>query len=169
MHLSRRRFLAMSALAASVAALATSSPGITQAIASTSDSDPAFLALARFLTGRSDLDPRIVTRARDALIAADSGFADKARTLMHAIQDANLTSVDAFAGSPLYADASHRATAIAVVSAFYLGQVGEGREARLVSFEKALMFQPTAGVLVIPSYALGGPNYWGKITSVPSD
>ena len=57
---------------------------------------------------------------------------------------------------------------MAMISAFYLGQVGQGDDATLVSFEKALMFQPTEGVIVIPTYALGGPNYWDNLV-LPKD
>lgn len=168
-QLSRRRFLAMSALAASAGAFAISQPRIAQALVASTDAPPAFLALSRFLTGKSDLDARIVARAWTALVAADDDFAGRSSALSSAIHDGGLADVNAFSTSPLFADPTHRATAIAAISAFYLGQVGEGSKARLVSFEKALMFRPTAGVVVIPTYTLGGPNYWGKITSVPSE
>ncbi len=168
-QITRRQFLAMSALAAAAAAVAVAQPGVAQAIVAATETPPAFLSLSRFLTGKSDLDARIVKRAWDALVAADSGFAGQANALSSAIDGAGLKDVNAFAASPIYSDVSHKATAIAVISAFYLGQVGKGGKARLVSFEKALMFRPTAGVVVIPTYALGGPNYWGRITSVPSD
>ncbi|MEZ5565879.1 MAG: sugar dehydrogenase complex small subunit [Gammaproteobacteria bacterium] len=171
-ELSRRRFLAVSALAASAAtsaaALVAAAPGFAQGAVARTDSDPAFLELARFLTGKPDLDARIAVLARQGLIAADPAFAERSAALERAIKEAELTDVDAFAGSALYADVGHKATAIAVISAFYLGQVGEGNSAKFVSFEKALMYGPTAGVVVIPTYTLGGPNYWGTLT-VPND
>lgn len=130
--------------------------------------DPAFLKLARFLTGKSDLDGRIAALAHQGLMAADPAFSERSAALERAIKQADLADVDAFAASDLYADAALKATAIAVISAFYLGQVGEGRTATFVSFEKALMFQPTEGVIVIPTYALGGPNYWDNLV-LPND
>ena len=166
--LSRRRFLAASALAASAAALVVAAPGFAQVATAAKGANPEFLELARFLTGKPDLDARIVALAQQGLIAADPAFADHAAALERAIKDAKLADVDAFAGSPLYADAGFKATAIAMISAFYLGQVGEGSAAKFVSFEKALMYQPTAGVVVIPTYTLGGPNYWANVT-VPND
>lgn len=167
-ELSRRRFLAVSALAASSAALVAAAPGFARDAVAAADVDPAFLELARFLTGKPDLDARIVARAHQGLIAADPAFSDRSAALGRAIKEAKLADVDAFAESSLYADAELKATAVAVISAFYLGQVGEGDEAKFVSFEKALMYRPTAGVVVIPTYALGGPNYWGNIT-VPTE
>lgn len=167
--LSRRRFLAVSALAASAAALATAAPGLAQAIVAATVVNPAFLELARFLTGKPDLDARIAALAHEGLVAVDAKFAGRSFALDRAIKQAQLADVDAFAHSSLYADAGLKATAIAVISAFYLGQVGTDSTASFVSFEKALMFRPTAGVVVIPTYTLGGPNYWGKITTVPND
>lgn len=166
--LDRRRFLAASTVAASGAILLAAG-SFSRTVGATSQADPAFVGLARFLVGKKDFDARIIALAYSALAAADSGFAAKATMLARAIENEHLPDVNAFAKSALYADATHRATAIAVISAFYLGQVGEGKNAKFVSFEKALMFAPTAGIVVIPTYALGGPNYWGKITTLPSD
>jgi hypothetical protein len=168
-HHSRRRFLALSAAAASAAGLVTAAPGITQAVTPASRVDPAFVRLARFLTDRNDLDARIIARAYDALVTADPSFATRSIALARAIGDAHLADVNALAISPLYADPADRAVAIAIVSAFYLGQVGEGSKARFVAFEKALMFEPTADMVPIPTYSRGGPGYWGKVTQVPND
>ncbi len=159
----RRRFLAASAMAASVAAVLTAAPGFAQSAIAVSSVDPAFLTLSRFLTGKPDLDGRIAALAHQGLIAADPAFPERSAELQRAIEQAGLADVDAFAASDLYADDSLKATAMAIISAFYLGQVGQGRTASFVSFEKALMFQPTEGVIVIPTYALGGPNYWDDL------
>ena len=168
-HHSRRRFLALSAAAASAAGLVTAAPGIVRAVAPASQVDPAFVQLARFLTGRTDLDARIIARAYDALVTADPSFATRSIALARAIGDAHLADVNALAMSPLYANPSDRAVAIAIVSAFYLGQVGEASKARFIAFEKALMFEPTADMVPIPTYSRGGPGYWGKVSQVPND
>jgi len=168
-HHSRRRFLALSAAAASAAGLVTAAPGIVRAVAPASQVDPAFVQLARFLTGRNDLDARIIARAYEALVTTDPSFAARSTTLARAIEDARLADVNALAISPLYANPSDRAVAIAIVSAFYLGQVGEASKARFIAFEKALMFEPTADMVPIPTYSRGGPGYWGKVTQVPND
>lgn len=115
------------------------------------------------------MDARIIARAYDALVTTDPSFAARSTTLARAIEDARLADVNALATSPLYANPSDRAVAIAIVSAFYLGQVGEASKARFIAFEKALMFEPTADMVPIPTYSRGGPGYWGKVTQVPND
>ena len=166
--LGRRRFLAVSALAASVAAVVGGAPGLAQGVVAATDVDPEFVELSRFLTGKPDLDARIVARAHQGLTAADPAFASRSATLARAIREADLSDIDAFAASTLYDDPALKSTAMAMISAFYLGQVGQGDDATLVSFEKALMFQPTEGIIVIPTYALGGPNYWDDLV-LPND
>jgi len=47
-----------------------------------------------------------------------------------------------------------------VLSAWYLGKVGEGAHARVVSYENALMFDAVSDVLVIRSYCSNRPGYW---------
>ncbi|QOW20589.1 hypothetical protein INQ41_06195 [Lysobacter ciconiae] len=161
--LGRRRFLAVSALAASVAVAVGASPGLAQGVVAATEVDPDFVELSRFLTARPELDARIVARAHQGLTQAHTGFAAQWAALDRAISGAKLADVDAFAASDLYGDPALRGTAMAIISAFYLGQVGQGDDATLVSFEKALMFQPTEGIIVIPTYALGGPNYWDDL------
>lgn len=161
--LGRRRFLAVSALAASVAAVVGGAPGLAQGVVAATDVDPEFVELSRFLTGRPDLDARIIARAHEGLTSADPAFSSHWTALQRAIQQASVADIDAFAASALYDDPALKATAMAIISAFYLGQVGQGGDATVVSFEKALMFQPTEGIIVIPTYALGGPNYWDDL------
>ena len=115
-HHSRRRFLALSAAAASAAGLVTAAPGIVRAVAPASQVDPAFVQLARFLTGRNDLDARIIARAYDALVTADPSFAARSIALARAIEDARLADVNALAISPLYSKPGDRAVAIAIVA-----------------------------------------------------
>ncbi len=164
---SRREFLALSAIATAAVGLAVSNSLIGSALAADAPADSTFTVLARFLTGRLDLDERIVARAYEEFTAYDPSFAGRAVALARAIKVAGLADVDALVSSPLYADDRHRSTAIAIVSAFYLGRVGTGTAARLVSFEKALMFRPTADMVPIPTYAIGGPGWWGKAAVLP--
>jgi hypothetical protein len=121
------------------------------------------VALCRFLCGWPSLDPRLVARAFAALTAADRDFAARAEALRLAIANAGIPDVHTFRDSPLYDDPSHRATALALLGAFYLGIVGNGDAAQLISYEGSLMFASTQDVTPIPSYACGGPGYWGLI------
>jgi len=83
--------------------------------------------------------------------------------LWRAITNAALPDVTAFSASPLYGEATHRATALALLSAFYLGVVGSGDAGHLIGYEAALMFASTQDVTPIPSYAIAGPGAWGAI------
>ena len=46
------------------------------------------------------------------------------------------------------------------MKALYAGVVESGTPAKVYAFEKALMYQPSRDVVVIPTYAHDGPNYW---------
>lgn len=51
-------------------------------------------------------------------------------------------------------------TALAIISAWYLGVVTDAPDAEVFAYEYALMYQPTRDVMTIPSYAISGPNRW---------
>ena len=51
-------------------------------------------------------------------------------------------------------------TALAIISAWYLGVVSDAPDAEVFAYEYALMYQPTRDVMTIPSYAISGPNAW---------
>lgn len=51
-------------------------------------------------------------------------------------------------------------TALAIISAWYLGVVSGAPDAEVFAYEYALMYQPTKDVMTIPSYAISGPNRW---------
>ncbi len=150
----RRRLIGAAALA--VAALTVRARAAAPTDAPVSPS----VALCRFLTGWGGLDARVVSRAFAALGRAAPGFEDQAHALWAAIDGAGLKTVQDFRASPLYLDRAHRDMAGLLVAALYLGVVGEGDTAMLVSYEAALMFAPTQDVTPIPSYAIGGPGYW---------
>jgi len=66
---------------------------------------------------------------------------------------------DAFLALPAL-DPAAKATATTIVSAWYLGVVGEPADAELITYAEALMYRPTRGILPIPTYG-PGPNNWG--------
>ena len=47
-------------------------------------------------------------------------------------------------------------TALAIISAWYLGVVTDAPDAEVFAYEYALMYQPTRDVMTIPSYAISG-------------
>jgi len=57
-------------------------------------------------------------------------------------------------------DGPLKQTALAIISAWYLGVVTDAPDAEVLAYEYALMYQPTSDVMTIPSYAISGPNGW---------
>ena len=107
-----------------------------------------FMEVSKALTGKSQLDPVIGPRLF-RLLEAQQGFTAGLKALLPLPT-----------GDPASWSKAQQKTASEVVSAWYLGKVGEGAEAQVVSYEKALMFDAVAGVLVIRSYCSGKPGYW---------
>jgi hypothetical protein len=130
--------------------------------------DPgAFMAVSKFLTGRADLAGPLGIRFHTALGQLDKGFEAALTTLARAIETAEGASMDAFAETALSKDPALAKTATTIVSAWYLGVVGEKADAVLITYEEALMYQPTEGQTVIPTYGQG-PSYWAAEPQIRS-
>ena len=121
----------------------------------------AFLAVSAILAGRKALDEPQARRLYDALAADDPGFPAAASAL--------LALIDARRVDPLQLqqvlDAEHSALAPLprkIVTAWYLGVVGEGERARVVAFETALNAVVVADVLKPPTYCYGVYGSWTK-------
>ncbi|NMM03240.1 uridylyltransferase [Paraburkholderia sp. RP-4-7] len=155
----RRRLLKLSATAALTVAMpldALSESSATHGAAA----HATFASVAAFLTRRNALPDLYVRSVHQGLIAQDSSFPARLNALSAAI--ASLRSADVGALIPALAGTSSdaRKTALAIIEAFYTGSVGRGEHARMVGYETALMFEPTADVTVIPSYIRARPEYW---------
>ena len=156
--LTRRGFLKIGGVVAG-ASLASGfgMPLLARAAASPSPQDESFLNTSMFLTGHS-LNAISASRFLAALTRLDTGFPARFSTLQAAIQQSGMANMDAFlakGGQP----ANVLATANEVVSAWYLGVVGKGKDAVLITFYDALMFEPTRDAVYVPSYG-GGPDSW---------
>jgi hypothetical protein len=134
-------------------------PGLSsQAIAAPAESEgDRFLRVSRVLTGKSDLDPAIAARTLDAMTARDAQFATRFMALAKAVDSAGLHDLTDFERTAIAADPALKQTAVEIVSAWYLGVVGEGETAKLVTYEDALMFRPTRDVTAPP--ATGGSEF----------
>lgn len=82
-----------------------------------------FLMLSERLTGREALDARIAGRVWQALLDDDERFADRQRLLAQAMDDANLTDMRHFKAFATTQPDALTQTAIAIISAWYLGSV----------------------------------------------
>jgi fructose 5-dehydrogenase small subunit len=165
---SRRTFLAVAAGAALAALTSGSLPiaslmpramAAQDAEAASSALRAAFLRLSMFVTGQRDLDQETGARFYAALSHRDPAFAAKIGALITRIDEAKFADMDAFlAATP--ADSALFGTAKQVVSAWYLGIVGEAADAELITYAESLMYRPTRGVLAVPTYG-PGPLAWG--------
>ncbi|MCH9691847.1 MAG: sorbitol dehydrogenase family protein [Gammaproteobacteria bacterium] len=107
-----------------------------------------FMKVSLFLTGKKTLNPKIGQRLYQ-ILTKKSGFSTGLLQLQSLTQS-----------NPETWNIVQREAAIDILSAWYLGKVGQGATAQVVSYEKALMFDAVTGVLGIRSYCSGRPGYW---------
>lgn len=117
-----------------------------------------FIALSQFLVSRP-VNPVLAARYYAALDKRAPNFSTNATALMQLINAQGYKHVDEYLAQA-NPDTSLKATATSIISAWYLGIVGEPADAELISYSLAMMYQPTHGILVIPTYG-GGPASWG--------
>ncbi|MGI4860604.1 MAG: sugar dehydrogenase complex small subunit [Janthinobacterium lividum] len=127
-----------------------------------------FMRLSSFVTGRNALDATVGQRFLAGLTKRDATFGAHAAALLTYIEDAKLPDMDAFLALP-NTDPALKATATRIVSAWYLGIIGEGKDAELITYADALMYEPTRDILAVPTYG-PGPLAWGpKPQSKPAE
>jgi hypothetical protein len=126
--------------------------------AAADDDVQGFTKLSEFLTGY-DLDPVLGARFLAALAKRSKTLKADIAALQQVVNQSGVKNMDAFlALKP--ADPNVMKTATKIVSAWYLGVVGDPEDAELITYEKSLMYRPTKGLLPIPTYG-PGPNAWG--------
>ncbi|MDO1583365.1 sugar dehydrogenase complex small subunit [Rhizobium oryzicola] len=126
--------------------------------AASDDEAQRFTLLSEFLTGYT-LDPVLGARYLAALAKRNKTFSSDISALQHVVEQSGVANMDAFLALKL-ADPNVMKTATNIVSAWYLGVVGEPEDAELITYREALMYRPTKGILSIPTYG-PGPNGWG--------
>lgn len=119
----------------------------------------AFLKLSVFLTNGKPLDATLASRYQAALNKHDAKFAEASTALQSYVADSKAANIDELLAHPELPDPV-RQTIKTIVSAWYLGVVGEDDKAELIAYADALMYRPTADVLIVPTYG-GGPDSWG--------
>lgn len=108
-----------------------------------------FLRISRALTGKKHLNPVIGQRLYAAILQRKPDIA------------AQLDSLQTLpAGAPSSWAQPQQDAARIILQGWYLGQVGEGQDIAVVTYEKALMFEAVSDVLVIRSYCTNRPGYW---------
>jgi len=121
----------------------------------------AFTALSAILVGRQALDAAQATRLYDALAATHPHFPADVQALLVLI---NQRQIDPSKLQQVL-DAEQSALAPlprAIVTAWALGVVGNGEDARCVAYETALNAVIVADVLKPPTYAYGAYGSWTR-------
>lgn len=154
--LSRRSLLRGTAALGGLA-IAASLAGPISAVAA-DDSVASFTQLSEFLTGYT-LDPVLGARFLAALKKRDADLDASLAALSQLIKKSGVPNMDGFLALT-GTDLALMKTATKVVSAWYLGVVGEPEDAELITYADSLMYRPTKGLLTVPSYG-PGPNAWG--------
>ncbi|MBD9465871.1 sorbitol dehydrogenase family protein [Pseudomonas sp. Pdm06] len=122
------------------------------------EGDQDFIALSQFLVSRP-VNPVLAARYYRALSRRAPNFSGNVGALKQLVDGQGFKHVDEYLAQA-NPDPSLKATATSIISAWYLGIVGELADAELISYSEALMYRPTHGILIIPTYG-GGPESWG--------
>lgn len=122
------------------------------------EGDLDFIALSQFLVSRP-VNPVLAARYYRALSRRAPNFSGNVGALKQLVDGQGFKHVDEYLAQA-NPDPSLKATATSIISAWYLGIVGELADAELISYSEALMYRPTHGILIIPTYG-GGPESWG--------
>ncbi|EJF90330.1 sugar dehydrogenase complex small subunit [Bartonella tamiae] len=136
------------------------------AVSSTENFPKNFATISRMLVGRHALNDSVIMRGWTGLVDKFSDFSGRYHALEKAIFTSKLTSIEVIKTSTLFKDPIHKQTIMEIISAYYLGRIGEihanseTNKAYPVTFSQALMWEPTIDVTVLPTYARGGPGYW---------
>lgn len=153
-NLHRRTFFKQ---AASVG-IALGSMGLASAVHAGVDS---FDNLALFLTNRKFINAEFLRQTHQKLAEQDQGLEQKIKKLTELITEKKSPNVEVF--MQYLSQAKHQdllAFAQKVITSLYTGVVGQGDQAKVISYQMALMFEPTLGVITIPTYVGARPEYW---------
>jgi hypothetical protein len=146
--------------------LPTSSRLMAAPLASPTAMPEEFIALSRSLTLNKPLDPSLAPRAWQALVQRSPNFLQHypALAARFAPADSALRKSDL---AELEQDANAKSAAVAIVSAWYLGVVGEVKARSedgpaFITYNQAMMWNSTQNITVIPTYAHGAPGNWAE-------
>jgi len=155
-NLARREILMGGLLVGGLAAL----PTLPVMAAPTSWSDQSaarFMEISRLLIPHR-LHEEVGKHIGAAMAALNPSLSQQLDGLLAVAREKNAGVVEDF--FPDVPDGPLKQTALAIISAWYLGVVTDAPDAEVLAYEYALMYQPTSDVMTIPSYAISGPNGW---------
>ncbi len=127
--------------------------------------DSGFIPLSQFLVNRP-VNPILARRYFDALHRHDDKFDQKLALLKQDIQPGKYRDIDDFLQKNT-GDSDLRQAASQVISAWYTGVVGSNEKLELIAYSEAMMYVPTQGILVVPTYG-SGPISWAAVDNKPA-
>jgi hypothetical protein len=148
--LSRRDVLAYGAVGIAAAALAAAAPALAAQSNAVRDLE-TFSTMSQALTGKQTLNAITSERIFLALGGYD-------RTFMAALQGL-AAKLDQPPSS--WSDAD-RELAGRIIRAWYLGKVGEGSDADVITYEHALMFEAVSDALKPRTFCASQPGLWAS-------
>lgn len=130
--------------------------------------DESLMRLSQLLTGRPSLNSLQAVRIADALTASDPSFPQRLAQLSRAVAGDGFDDMSQFPAFCARHGPAVKATAMTILSAWYLGYTGTPSatstedDARFIAFRYALMYAPTLDATVIPTFARGRTDYWDQ-------
>lgn len=125
---------------------------------SAADPFAGFMEISRFLTGDVPLDEELGKDIYFTLCAYDKDFPKKVKLLGQYVDGKSVESSKLY--HPINAGAAEAAAQIG--KAWYLGVMGNGARATVITYEGALMFNNVKDISTIPSYASGNYISWSQ-------
>lgn len=161
----RRQLLAGSALL--LANLAFHTPALAETESSAAEA--AFLTLSLRITGKDQLSPATAGRILAALAADDPALPVKLEKLSGLSTSAASPAALKQAAATVGLDG----VVMAIVSAWYTGTIDTKAGPVVVAYKDALMYQPVADGLTVPTYCNRGPLWWSdlppQVTRIPQN
>lgn len=127
--------------------------------------DSGFASISSFLVSRPTRS-MLAQRYYSALVKNYPDFTARLAELNSYVNTHHFTHMDDFIAS-VKSDDPRLTTARHIVAAWYTGVVGEDENMELIAYADAMMYLPTQGILIIPTYGLG-PDTWGSKPVIPS-
>jgi hypothetical protein len=155
-NLARREVLAGAFLIGGFAVLANL-PTASAAAAWSDESAARFFEISSLLIPHR-LNAAIGKRIGSLMSASNPSLSEHVTGLLAIARQKNARVVEDF--FPDVPEGPLRQTALAIISAWYLGVASDAPDAEVFALEYALMYQPTSDIMTIPSYAKSGPNGW---------
>ena len=132
-------------------------PPVAAATSWSQQSEAQFMEISSLLI-QHRLDEQVGKRIGAAMSTLNPSLSEQMAGLLAIAKNKKARVVEDF--FPDVPQGPLKETALAIISAWYLGVVSDAPDAEVFALEYALMYGPTKDVMTIPSYAISGPNGW---------